>query len=61
MAQEFNHHQLGVCHPSDTNILAVYFSRPLRYLERMLRNRIRMVSATKGTFGAGNVVRDRQI
>jgi hypothetical protein len=60
-AQESNNHLLGVGRVSDTNDRTVYFPDPLLYLDNMLRNRIRMVSATKVTFGAGNVVRDRQI
>ena len=53
-AQESNNHILGVSRAFDTNNHSVYFLGPLRYLGRMLRNRTRMISATKvNTLGRG--------
>ena len=59
--QESDAHMLGVRPIPDTTRQCIASSRHFGYVERMLRNRNRMVSATKGTFGAGNVVRDRKI
>jgi hypothetical protein len=59
--QESNAHMLGVGPIPYTTHRRIASNRHFGYVERMLRNRNRMVSATKGTFGAGNVVRDRQI
>jgi hypothetical protein len=52
---------LGVGLGSATNRRTLPWAAFLVYVGAMLRNRLVTVSATKGTFGAGSVVRDRLI
>jgi hypothetical protein len=52
-AQESIDYLLGVCLTSGTNRRPLRSIRVLVYVGDMLRNRIRMVSATKDIFGVG--------